>query len=287
MELGLSVIADFSLAEVLRIAQTAEDLGFDALWLPDEGVHAHDVWLTLGAVAAVTRRLRLGPGITNPYTRHPGVTANALRSLQDLSGGRAFLGLGVGGSLTLRPLEIAAEQPLRRVGAALEVIREANPGVPLWLGAKAPRLLELGARRADGILLSGLPLPVLGETVGRLRSWGSPRLALYAHLALDQDGMDRARPHFTYQLVDMPAELRARLGLPEALSQAIRAEMAAHGQQAAARLIPDDVVRHFVIGSPAEIRALAVEHGLDQFVLPINQPEGALELLKTAASLFA
>ena len=283
MELGLSVIADFSLAEVLRIAQAAEDLGFDALWLPDEGIHAHDVWVTLGAVAAVTRRLRLGPGITNPYTRHPGVTANALRSLQDLSSGRAFLGLGVGGSLTLRPLEIAAEQPLQRVEAALEVIREANPGAPLWLGAKGPRLLELGARRADGILLSGLPLPVLGETVARLRSWGSPRLALYAHLALDQAALDRARPHFTYQLVDMPAQMRGWLGVPEALSEAIRAEMAAHGQQAAARLIPDEVLRLFVLGSAADMRALAAEHGIEQFVLPVNQPEGALELLKAIA----
>lgn len=292
MELGLSVIADFGLAEVRRIALAAERLGYSHLWLPDEGIQAHDVWVTLGSLAAVTGRLHLGPGITNPYTRHPAVTANALRSLQEVSGGRGFLGLGAGGSLTLQPLGLSAEHPLGRVAGALRDIRAANPGVPLWLGAKGPRLLELGAREADGILLSGIPLPVLGEVVGRLRNQARGRLALalYTHVAFDQMALDRARAHFTYQLVDMPAELRSLLGVPAALSDTIRSELALRGQRAAARLIPDEVLQHFVLsGSTEQIGArlhqLAAEHGLDQFVLPVNRPEGAISLLTKVASL--
>ena len=56
--------------------------------------------MTLGAVAAATSRVTIGPGITNAYTRHPGVTAAGIATLDDLSGGRAALGVGAGGSLT-------------------------------------------------------------------------------------------------------------------------------------------------------------------------------------------
>ena len=56
-----------------------------------------------------TDAMEIGPGITNPYTRHPAQTAAAIASLDEVSQGRAFLGIGAGGSLTLDPLGIAGD----------------------------------------------------------------------------------------------------------------------------------------------------------------------------------
>lgn len=244
----------------MRIAVEAERLGYARLWLPDEGLHAHDVWVALGAIAKATTRLRIGPGITNPYTRLPKVTANAVRSLNDLSGGRAFLGIGVGGSLTLKPLGVTADRPLASVRELLDAAREMNPGMEIWLGAKGPRLLDMGAQEADGVLLSGLPLFSIDDLAARLRPAKS---ALYAHVCLDAAALDRARPHFTYQLTDTPDELREQLGISR--------------EDAAAGIITNQVLRQFVLIAPP------TGFAIDEFVLPVNQPEGAFELMRAVA----
>ena len=72
--------------------------------------------MTLTAIALATERILLGPGITNPYVRHPGVTAAAVATIDELSGGRAFVGLGAGGGLTLDPLGIDRRRPVVTVG---------------------------------------------------------------------------------------------------------------------------------------------------------------------------
>ena len=75
-----------------------------------------DVWVELALAAAATERLRLGPGVTNPATRHPAVTASAAATLQEESGGRAVLGLGRGDS------------SLGQIGRAPVPVRRARGG---------------------------------------------------------------------------------------------------------------------------------------------------------------
>lgn len=83
---------------VLRdFAQAVEDLGFDSLWLPDHPVVTGSAtWTTLGALAASTKRVRLGPLVACvPYST-PVVLARAIADIDGISGGRAVLGMGSG-----------------------------------------------------------------------------------------------------------------------------------------------------------------------------------------------
>jgi 5,10-methylenetetrahydromethanopterin reductase len=83
---------------VVRLAQAAERLGLDTVYVGDSQMIWNDVYVTLTACALNTRRVRLGPGVTNTVTRHPAVTVNALTSLNMVSNGRAVCGIGAGDS---------------------------------------------------------------------------------------------------------------------------------------------------------------------------------------------
>jgi 5,10-methylenetetrahydromethanopterin reductase len=84
--------------EVAEQAEQAESAGLDGLFMTDSQNLWLECWVVLTVVAKATSRLKLGPGVTNPITRHPSVTANAAASLQEVSGGRLVLGLGRGDS---------------------------------------------------------------------------------------------------------------------------------------------------------------------------------------------
>src|SRR5687767_12752219 len=78
--------------ERIRIADAA---GFDSVWLTEDP-DGWDAFALLGAVARQTERIRLGTGVTNPFLRHPNLIASSVATLDRLSAGRAFLGLGRG-----------------------------------------------------------------------------------------------------------------------------------------------------------------------------------------------
>ena len=70
--------------------------GFTHLWLTDSSLHARCVYAYLTLAALNSERLMLGTGITHPYTRHPAITVNAIATLDEISEGRAILGVGAG-----------------------------------------------------------------------------------------------------------------------------------------------------------------------------------------------
>jgi 5,10-methylenetetrahydromethanopterin reductase len=83
---------------MVRLAQSAEECGFETVYVGDSQMIWHDVWVVLAACAISTKRVRLGTGVTNVVTRNPAVTARAILTLNMLSKGRAVLGVGAGDS---------------------------------------------------------------------------------------------------------------------------------------------------------------------------------------------
>jgi 5,10-methylenetetrahydromethanopterin reductase len=81
-----------------RMATRAEDAGFDGMVVVDSQNLAGDCYVALAMACRETERLQLATGVTNPFTRHPAVTASAIASIQVESGGRAVLGIGRGDS---------------------------------------------------------------------------------------------------------------------------------------------------------------------------------------------
>ncbi len=92
---GVLLNAEHEHQRLIAYARRAEELGFQTLWYADERFY-REPYVGLAACALATSRIRLGPAVTDPYTRHPALTAAAIASLDELSGGRAVLGYWAG-----------------------------------------------------------------------------------------------------------------------------------------------------------------------------------------------
>ena len=185
MKFGVTMFPN-GLEEVARGARLAEKLGFDYVGIADSQSLARELYVTLSVVAMSTERVMLGPTVSNPLTRHPAVVASAVASLNELSKGRAFLGIGTGDSavlnLGLRPARLAELhhyiQSLREMlaGDTAEYrgdrahMRWSGTAVPIAMSAEGPRTLAMAGSVADAAIIhTGLTPEVLRDTVARIR----------------------------------------------------------------------------------------------------------------------
>src|SRR5262245_5487210 len=151
------------------LCRDVEDNGFDWLGVADSQSVFRELYVSLAVAALNTTRIRIGPLVTNPLTRHPVVTASAISSVDELSGGRVVLGLGSGDSAiytlgtppaTLAGLEdailtlqrLTSGDAIDRDGKRWQVHRSSRR-VPIYLAAEGPRTLELAGRVADGAIV--------------------------------------------------------------------------------------------------------------------------------------
>ncbi|MGE0541786.1 MAG: LLM class flavin-dependent oxidoreductase [Dehalococcoidia bacterium] len=177
-----------SVAAIEQQAVSAEAAGFDGLFYSDSQNLRLECWVALAVAAKVTTRLKLGPFVTNPVTRHPAVTASAAATLQEVSSGRVVLGIGRGdsalahlgfGPMPLAPFaryldrlqsylrgESVAFDPddapglpgLDSLGyatvpaaSAIRWLPTAQPKVPVDVAGSGPKVITLAARAADGV----------------------------------------------------------------------------------------------------------------------------------------
>ena len=162
---------------VVDLVRLAEAQGYTGLWVPEHS--GREAFTQLAAFAMATERIGLGPGIANIFTRTPTVLAQAAVSLDQLSGGRAWLGLGTGHQPALEAGHgIAFARPLARMRDAVRIIRAIirsdplpettvvparafrletpvpRPDLPLYIAALGPRMCQLAGELADGVMLN-------------------------------------------------------------------------------------------------------------------------------------
>src|SRR2546422_7258870 len=130
-------------AELLNAATLAEECGYELALVPE--AWGRDATVVLGALASRTRRIGIGTGIVNVYSRSPALIAMAAATLDEISGGRAVLGLGVSGRAVVEGWHGAAmEAPLPRLREVTEAVRAVIRGERRGLagggGRGAPRL---------------------------------------------------------------------------------------------------------------------------------------------------
>ena len=313
------VMPEGPVEQVVNAAVTAEELGCIRVWIPDEGLAARECWVTLGAVAAATGSVEVGTGITNAYTRHPGMTAAAVATLDEASGGRAALGIGAGGALTLTALAIERRAPITAMrelvttsralwsGGTVDHVGVAGgfraarlgygrPDIPIWLAGRGPRVMRLAGELADGFIMSFVHKELIGEHIGAIHGAAAehgrprPRLCYMTILATTDRAREAARAALTFRLVDSPDDVKARIGLDPATEAAIRQGLANGGPPAAAHLVRDDWVDAFVISGTvqecrAELNGLVAAHRIDEFQVSVNDLNTAAEDLALAAQI--
>lgn len=169
MKFGIVALWRDSVEDFVQEVQAAERHGMDLLGVGDSQAGYRELYVSLAVAAAHTQRIKLGPMVTNPVTRHPAVTASAIASIDRLSGGRATLGIGTGGSAVWTigqpPARIAdltdyvqALRDLMREGSATYggnsvTVQDVERPVPVLVSAEGPRALALAGALADGVIL--------------------------------------------------------------------------------------------------------------------------------------
>ena len=159
-----------SAADVVALSQRVEEVGFDRLGISDV-VFWPDCFVLQGLIAQATDRIHIGSMVTNPYSRHPAVLAGAVATLQDVSEGRMFLGIGVGAGL--EDLRIDYPRPVRALREAItaitallsgdrvsfdgemfpidgaELVRPPRTPVPISIGTRSRQVMQLAGEVAD------------------------------------------------------------------------------------------------------------------------------------------
>jgi F420-dependent oxidoreductase-like protein len=165
-----------TLEESVTRAKEAERLGYESVWvtqLPD----ARDAALVLAAYAAATQWVRLGTGVLPIYTRHPTAMAQMAATLDELSGGRLILGIGISHKVTVESMwGLQIDKPVESMREYLTIVRSSlrdgaasfdghhftahwsysgprRGDMPVMISALNPRMLELAGELADGVVL--------------------------------------------------------------------------------------------------------------------------------------
>ena len=169
----------------VRLAQAAERYGYDMIGVADTPGNAMDPWVSATLIAEHTARPKVALCVTNLLSRHPAATAAAIASLDQVSGGRAVLGLGAGNSGT-KNLGIgsskaaALEEGVRFVKTLLTGQRAEFNGAsahlpwvkrapPVFQAGSLPRSLEAAGAAADGVFSNyGLDADSLRASAGHV-----------------------------------------------------------------------------------------------------------------------
>jgi 5,10-methylenetetrahydromethanopterin reductase len=276
----------------VRLAREVEERGFDFMWVADSSLHAHYCYSYLTLVAAHTRRVRLGPNCTHPYTRHPAINLNAVATIDEISGGRAVMNLGAGD----RPVTEVGYQPakMKVIREMVEVCRrlqreekvdfageawslhqatlhfKLRADIPVYLTATGPRMLQMAGEIADGVVFMPGSYPecvrfaienlAIGAKRGG-RTLADLDVAWCGIGAIDPDrttAIEESRWIGAWFPQTSPryAEIA---GVPADLSARIRAAYAGghfHEARAAAEMVtPEMIERLALAGSPADFRA--------------------------------
>lgn len=306
IDLGVALPLREPLDHVLDTARLAEELGCAFLWATDDRLQK-DVFSVLAAIAPQTRRLRLGPGVTNPYSRHAALIAAAVATLDELSGGRAVLGLGAGGT-NHRALGIRRESPAVALREAIGLIRRLlagdqvtvdgktvhatdarldfvplRPAVPIYVGSRGPRVLELAGELADGVIVGNVATPqgwqyaldhiaAGAERAGRKLS--ELRLTAWVYFAVADeraDALEAVRPLVATSLVtSRPILHELGIELPSRFAETMEGMHWSLEGDAVARaghLVPEETIRQLAVaGTPADCGA-RIKDLLDAFPL--------------------
>jgi 5,10-methylenetetrahydromethanopterin reductase len=155
----------------------AEETGTRLFGFGDSQTMWPDPYIGMTLAATHTTHSRIGPMVTVPVTRHPTVAASAIAGIQRISNGRAFFGIGPGDSaaysigvpsVRMAQLEeyatcvrdLCARHTAVYQGRELTMNWDTAP-VPVWIAGDGPRMLELGGRIGDGVIVGNGATPEL------------------------------------------------------------------------------------------------------------------------------
>ncbi len=292
VEIGLGLQSDKPAGAYARLARAAEAHGFDVLTVFGDLMYQPPIFPLL-EMAQATERVRLGAACLNPYSMAPYEIAGQIAALDLASHGRAYLGLARG--TWLGAVGLPQPRPLTTIEEAVQVVYRLlrgdrsgftgkvfslvpgtalrydvrRPDPPLLLGAWGPQGAALAGRIADEIKVGGSANPDMVPVIRERLRTGAEKagrdvadvgIVLGAVTVVDTDGeaaRAKARTEVAMYLA-VVAELDPTVVMPDDLVKRVGELVDAGEDEAAGRLIPDDVLDRFAFsGTPEQVAAQA------------------------------
>ncbi len=287
MKFGISFFLDMELDTITECCKRAEDLGFDSIWFPDH-YFDKDNAAVQGWVAAQTKKVRIGADVASPFLRHPAALASWAATIDEISNGRAVLGIGSGGDEFAVDLGIRIEKPLAACRETIEIAKAlwsgktvtyqgktftlqnarlhyaTRPDIPIYLAGRGPRMLKLGGELCDGVLTHGVASKYAEYVASRVRigaerrgrNWKTIDIAVISPVApkgITQDYRERLKAaSLSMAGGEYSMDLLGLYGLTEERVTPIRESFRKRDFSKAAALVDDTVIDAFCISGSVD-----------------------------------
>ncbi len=289
MRFSLRLNNDLKISEYIALAQMAEAVGFDQLWVSNDLFLRSDL-VILAAVAQATQHIQLGTGILNPYTINPAEMAMLAATMDELSGNRFNLGIAAGAGEFLKWVGIEQTKPLAATRETILAVRQLLAGervemrgeflrwtgeaylrfvaprvTPIYIGAMGPKMLTLAGELADGVLPLLFPpehyfgvKPYLDQGIATRPAHLAPldfAACLWVSLAEDQTAARRVLAQkIAYYGHALGPLIYERLGVTrEDFLPIEHAMMIERDEEKAINLVDERMLRIGVVGQPKAV----------------------------------
>ncbi len=283
----------------------AEKYGFDFCWITDH-FNNRSVYVILSLLANYTDHIMLGPGVTNPYLINPIQTASTIMSLDNLSGGRAMLGIGAGDKITLKMLGLERSKPLTTVKESVQIFRsifdtgkvkkfegevftiekakvafEKSGTIPIYIGAQGPKMLKMAGELGQGVLINAAHPSDFKFAIGQIkkgikeasRKPTDVDIAAYASVSVDKKVEKAAKaavPVVAFIIAGSPSVVLDRHGFSSELVEPISSALSKGDFPSAFGAVTEEMLDAFCIrGTPSQcVEKIAAlqKAGITQFV---------------------
>jgi 5,10-methylenetetrahydromethanopterin reductase len=288
---GVGVWQGYTTTRLTELARLIESEGFDQLWYANHKLY-RDLWIGMAIAAQATQHIELGTFVAEPYSQHPAQIAAAIATIDELSGGRAILGLGAGGA-NFKELGAQRIRPAQALRESVEIARGLLRGeriayrgqvytaddiwlhlpsradLPIVVASRGDRVLRMAGEVADGVMIATYATPeglrhgrdMVSEGLGRGgRAATDIQLMTRVDVCIDEDpraARDAVRPMIAAMVMASYPDTAflVHAGLE------ITPELATMAQQknealafASGHLVPDEFVRQFAwVGTPTQV----------------------------------
>ncbi|MGB7992838.1 5,10-methylenetetrahydromethanopterin reductase [Methanoregula sp.] len=293
MTYGIEFVpGNVNVKQVVNFCKLAESKDIDFAWITNHYNNRH-CYAVLAAVAQATTTLKMGPGIMNSFTDTPAAMASFMCTLNEISDGRAVLGIGPGDLSTLPKIAIQPEKPVARLEEAIVQIRKlvageeikksgmkffdydgakltgvtlpGKKGIPVYVGAQGPKVLELAGKVGDGALINAsnpkdfqVAIPIIKKACDAA---GKKSFDIGAYTAMSIDMSEKkarnaAKIVAAFIAAGSPPELLTRHGLDLHNVAKIKEALGKFDFKTVGELVGDKEIDAFTIaGTPEMVKA--------------------------------
>ncbi|MCA9908262.1 MAG: LLM class flavin-dependent oxidoreductase [Anaerolineae bacterium] len=292
MKFGFGFVPRMPLSDSIEVVRRGEALGFDMAWIPDQTFY-RDPFLVMATWGAATSHIEFMIGVTNPFTRHPAQVARSMATVDEITGGRANLGIGAGNRRELLlPMGYEQDHSATRCRDMAKIVRELLQGqevhyrsdffvadgiqlewtppradLPIYIAGRGAKTLEGAGEVADGAVVGALVSPegldyafnaIQKGTAKAGRSPEAVKVVCWVTCQITDDWPqleERVKRSVAHIIGGAPRDLLLAIGLEDAYIDALKTSYSQGGQAAAASHVTErEIDMLTIVGDAAKVR---------------------------------